>query len=446
MGCARHYGAFLIGAAALWAQVPQWTVIERWLLPSGDTLVRQREAGQWWVGVGGGTSGIGYLGQLNLPRSPDVPERGLLPFRSGMGSGIGFWLAGEWNPPGERWGVMLRLIPWESWRGSSRFQPVGSLTDEHYEVELQARSFVLSGSARYTPGWWRGTLWEGFHVLAGIDARFLWDARERVRQVFRNAERVEEWRLQREQPLPLWLGVHVGVGVDIIVALFGGQLRNYVTPMVVLQTGLPLQRTWGSTWTPLALQAGLTFKLGWERVHQQLLPVDTTAGLFVAGVSDPGEGRAPRLLTEERLSPAPLAVVELPPSEVQPAQSPAPSPARRFQILPNRVQRFSYPTPTAVGITPELQQYLDALVEYLRSNPSAEVRIIGHTDEFGGTLEETQSISEQRAQQVVEYLVRRGISRSRLFASGVGARQPIADNRTAEGRLRNRRVDIIVVQ
>ncbi|MDW8225760.1 MAG: OmpA family protein, partial [Bacteroidota bacterium] len=83
---------------------------------------------------------------------------------------------------------------------------------------------------------------------------------------------------------------------------------------------------------------------------------------------------------------------------------------------------------------------------YLRANPQAEVRIVGHTDEFGGSFEETQRLSEQRAQQVVEYLVRRGISRSRLLASGVGTRQPVADNRTPEGRLQNRRVEIVVVQ
>jgi outer membrane protein OmpA-like peptidoglycan-associated protein len=320
------------------------------------------------------------------------------------------------------------------------------LTDEHYEVEVDARSVVLSASARYTPGWWRGTLWEGLHILAGIDARFLWSARERVRQVFRYAERVEEWRLQQDQPLPMWLGVHLGVGLDMIVALFGERLRNYITPMVVLQTGLPLQRTWGSTWTPLALHAGLTFKLGWERVREQLLPWDTTAGPFLAGSSELGPGGVPRLLREERLPPAPLAVLETPQAETPPEESPTPPPTSRIAIVPNRIQRFSYPTSTAVGITPELQRFLDALVEYLRANPQAEVRIVGHTDEFGGTLEETQYISEQRAQQVVEYLVRRGISRSRLFASGVGARQPIADNRTPEGRLRNRRVEIVVVQ
>jgi len=114
--------------------------------------------------------------------------------------------------------------------------------------------------------------------------------------------------------------------------------------------------------------------------------------------------------------------------------------------VPNRIERFLYPGERTVALTPELRQYLDALAEYLRLNPQAEVRIVGHTDDFGGSLEETQRISEQRAQAVVEYLVQRGISRARLLASGMGARQPIADNRTAAGRAQNRRVEIVVVQ
>ncbi len=436
-----------LASVALWAQMPEWTVAERRLLPGGDTLVRERRAGEWWIGVGLGTAGSSYFGRLNLPRVPDVPERGLLEFRRGVGAGVGFWLQGEWNPPGQRWGALLQLVPWETWQGSARFEPVGSLTEERYELELRARSFMLSASARYTPGWWRGTLWEGFHFIAGVDARFLWDAKERVRQVLRNTEQVEEWRLAREQPLPMWLGVHVGVGLDLIVALFGERYRNHVTPVVLLQTGLPLQRTWGSTWTPVALRAGINFKVGWEQVHETLRPLDTLALPALARATTPELGGVvPGGVRGERISPEALVVgTEAAPAEAQ-APAPPPRPAPQIAIVPNRVQRFSYPTPTAVELTAELRQYLDALAEYLRANPGAEVRIIGHTDEFGGTLEETQRISEQRAQQVVEYLVRRGISRSRLLASGVGARQPIADNRTPEGRLRNRRVEIIVVQ
>ncbi|MCS7177365.1 MAG: OmpA family protein [Candidatus Kapabacteria bacterium] len=440
-----RWGLIGLSVLTLWAQAPEWTVAERWLLPSGDTLVRERRPGEWWIGVGIGTVGIGYLGRLNLPRVPDAPHRGLLEFRRGLGAGTGFWIQGEWNPPGERWGASLLLLPWEVWRGSAQFEPVASGVRQQYELELQVRSLLLSASARYAPGWWRGTFWEGLHFIVGTDARFLWSARERVRQSLQNVERIEEWRLFDEQPLPLWLGVHVGVGLDIFVALFGENLRNYVTPVVLFQTGLPLQRTWGSTWTPVAIRAGVSFKLGWERIQERVLPLDTAVPFIAARVPvEPGV-ELPGSTPEEELEGEFLPGPERPSVEPAPEAAP-PRPAQPVTIVPNRVQRFSYPSPTATGLTAELQRYLDALVDYLRARPQAEVRIVGHTEEFGGSLEETQRISEQRAQQVVEYLARRGISRSRLLASGVGARQPIADNRTPEGRLRNRRVEIIVVE
>jgi len=443
----RH---FLIGCGVvtLWAQNPDWKVTEQWLTPQGDTIVRERQAAEWWVGVGIGSSGVGYFGRLRLPRIADMPERGILEFRHGIGAGASVWVQGEWSPARQHWGAVLRLVPWETWRGSSRFEPVGSSTGEQYEVEVYGWSFLLSASARYAPGLGAGTVWEGLHGIVGVDARFLWNAWERVRQVFRNTERVEEWHLLREQPLPMWLGVHVGVGIDIPVTLWGERMRSFMTPLLMVQTGLPLQRTWGSTWTPVAVRAGLSVKLGWDQLHEYRRPKDTSSQLFLAQGAEL-QRELPWSAEKEQLVPIPLlvgaegstTVGTAPPASG--AQTPIP---QRVVIVPGRVQRFSYPTPTAVGLTPELRSYLDALVDYLRANPGVEVRIVGHTDEFGGTLEETQRISEQRAQQVVEYLVQRGISRSRLFASGMGARQPIADNRTPQGRLQNRRVEIMVVQ
>ncbi|MCS6966648.1 MAG: hypothetical protein NZ473_07775, partial [Candidatus Kapabacteria bacterium] len=349
-----RWGFIGLGVVTLWAQAPEWVAAERWLLPNGDTLVQERHPGEWWIGLGGGTIGSGYLGRLNLPRVPDAPHRGLLEFRQGIGAGAGFWLQGEWNPPGQRWGALLVVAPWETWRAGTHFEPRASLSQERYELEVQVRSLLLSASARYAPGWWRGTLWEGFHVIAGVDARFLWSARERVRQSLRNTEQIEEWRLLDEQPLPLWLGVHAGVGLDIFVALLGERYRNTVTPVVVLQTGLPLQRTWGSTWTPIILRAGVSFKIGWERVREVLVPMDTAVGVPLAHAPGGVAPLVPGGVLTERVTPEPLVVgTEATPQALEPPESLVPTPALRVQVVPNRVQRFSYPTSTAVGLTAE---------------------------------------------------------------------------------------------
>ena len=75
--------------------------------------------------------------------------------------------------------------------------------------------------------------------------------------------------------------------------------------------------------------------------------------------------------------------------------------------------------------------------------PKLRLTIEGHTDNSGKT-ELNQRLSEQRANAVRDYLVQQGLNRSSLSAQGLGDRNPVADNSTAEGREKNRRVEIIV--
>jgi OOP family OmpA-OmpF porin len=69
---------------------------------------------------------------------------------------------------------------------------------------------------------------------------------------------------------------------------------------------------------------------------------------------------------------------------------------------------------------------------------------IGHTDNIG-SKEYNQKLSVRRAEAVKAYLVSKGIEPNRIYTEGKGLTQPIADNRTAAGRAKNRRVEIEVV-
>ena len=77
-------------------------------------------------------------------------------------------------------------------------------------------------------------------------------------------------------------------------------------------------------------------------------------------------------------------------------------------------------------------------------NPAIGVEISGHTDNTG-TPEHNQSLSEQRAQRVVDYLVNRGIDTNRLKAAGYGELQPRADNELEEGKALNRRTELKIL-
>jgi outer membrane protein OmpA-like peptidoglycan-associated protein len=92
-------------------------------------------------------------------------------------------------------------------------------------------------------------------------------------------------------------------------------------------------------------------------------------------------------------------------------------------------------------IRPELRPVLDQFAQGLDS--SMHVRVVGHTDSTGSDAV-NDPLSVARARSVQEYLSARGVSAQRVEISGVGSRQPIADNGSAEGRARNRRVEIFL--
>jgi len=84
---------------------------------------------------------------------------------------------------------------------------------------------------------------------------------------------------------------------------------------------------------------------------------------------------------------------------------------------------------------------LNSVAIVLKEYEKTTVDVIGHTDSVGGE-QFNQTLSENRARSVAEYLSSQGILPARLLIAGMGETQPIADNDTPEGRTQNRRVNI----
>lgn len=93
-------------------------------------------------------------------------------------------------------------------------------------------------------------------------------------------------------------------------------------------------------------------------------------------------------------------------------------------------------------IKPESKPIVDEIAVLLKSNPVLKVSIEGHTDNTGDA-QKNKLLSEQRAQSVKNALVKLGIDAGRMKAVGWGQEKPIADNRSEEGRAKNRRVEIV---
>ncbi len=95
-------------------------------------------------------------------------------------------------------------------------------------------------------------------------------------------------------------------------------------------------------------------------------------------------------------------------------------------------------------LKPEGKAKLDDLSSKVKGINLEVIIAVGHTDSVGSDAY-NQKLSVGRAEAVKAYLVSKGIDKSRVYTEGKGEKQPVADNKTKEGRAKNRRVEIEVV-
>ncbi len=152
-----------------------------------------------------------------------------------------------------------------------------------------------------------------------------------------------------------------------------------------------------------------------------------------------------------------------PPAPKPVAPPPPPPPAPKAAVAPPPA-----PAPKPVAAPPKPVQEkvtfaADALFDFAKSNlkPTEAAKLsdlvsktkgvnleviiaVGHTDSVGGAAA-NQKLSVARAEAVKTFLVKQGIERNRVYTEGKGLTQPVADNKTAAGRAKNRRVEVEVV-
>lgn len=128
---------------------------------------------------------------------------------------------------------------------------------------------------------------------------------------------------------------------------------------------------------------------------------------------------------------------------VQPPPPPPPAPQPPAATKVTYAADAFYDFDKAV-LKPEGKAKLDDLVSKVQGMNLEVIIAVGHTDSVGGDSY-NQKLSVRRAEAVKAYLVSKGIEQNRVYTEGKGKAQPVADNKTAEGRAKNRRVEIEVV-
>lgn len=91
----------------------------------------------------------------------------------------------------------------------------------------------------------------------------------------------------------------------------------------------------------------------------------------------------------------------------------------------------------------ESKAELEVMVKMMEKNPQLKIEISGHTDN-SGSEEKNKALSQQRAKQVFDYLIGKGVEATRLSFKGYAATRPIASNSTPEGKAKNRRTEFTV--
>lgn len=148
----------------------------------------------------------------------------------------------------------------------------------------------------------------------------------------------------------------------------------------------------------------------------------------------------------------------------KPAPAPAPAPAPKPAVVPPAPAPKPAPVPVPVAPVSEKVTFaadaffdfdkavlkkdagakLDDLVSKVKGVNLEVIIAVGHTDSRGSDAY-NQKLSLRRAEAVKKYLVGKGIEANRVYTEGKGEKQPVADNKTDEGRAKNRRVEIEVV-
>lgn len=440
----------LVSTAELYSQAPLGEIDEIYYLPGMDTVFVTRSYGEWWFGITGGVNGDLYFSDFYLPERPYLPLdtfNVLIDFPVSLGSGLFFGLTGDWLPPGERWGASINIFLLDYRTSSVESEPYKDSVRTRYQSAYDNTYITISPSARYN------SRIEGLHFFGGFDVELNINSDILHRKTFDHSSVIDHDIKFDSSGFSSRFGFHLGAGYDILIADINKNMRMLMTPYVSLHGGTSAYTDYGSSRNQLMLRAGVSFKLGFDRIESDTMLFDPNyrlPGAQIASVKMYQEENAlPDISVKQDFEFSELSAVQIPKSgttivpsskEVQEEAD-----ARKRQLVtinPNETRVFSYNS----GMPDDLELYLNSIVAFMEENPGARINVVGHTYPFG-TPDEEQAETMRRAEVVKRYLIKKGLGERQVLASGAGSLRPLpnADNRTQAGRAKNRRIEISII-
>lgn len=434
-------------------------IVSRLLDEKGDTVLISRTPDVWRIGPALSSTLHFNFGKLIMPMNNQFPGHGYYKLNAGGvgGGGFGLGFVFDYQEPNEVWGFAF-LANMYDYRSTTTYTHNPALpTNPEFALDGDIITSIGLEYVNFMPQVrYNINEYPGLHMLMGLDFDILVGKKATRTETFYESERIDQQYRISFEPNKFRAGINVGAGWDLLGGVWD-EWRMTLTPFALVQMGTNGYSKNGSNWNDIYLRTGVALKFGEDQITDTLIKRDPnyqdpqapaiaqqndklnvvmpeSKGMFIAML-------IPDLTGPDQNLPDYTKTIG---SDKTPPIANKMAPAK---ITPNKQQIFStYTTPFDTSLSSQLKNYLDGVADFMSANPRAEVRIVGHADNFGGSPTETQRVSDERALQIVRYLTRKGISRDRLLASGLGARKPIQDNRTPKGRSANRRVEITIVQ
>ncbi len=425
----------------------------------GDTVVYRREAAEWRIGPTMSGTLHYHFGKIIMPVNPQYPCDGYYMLDGGAmgGGGMTIGVAFDYQQPDELWGFSF-LGNIYDYRSTTTYTNIAvGPTHTNFPLDSTVITKASVGYVSFMPqARYNIVEYPGLHLLMGLDIDVKVSQKMQRYNTHYDLERVDVIRDIPFQADNLRLGGAFGAGWDMLAGVIG-DYRMDIEPYALFHVGSNIYSRNGSNWNSVYGQFGVALKFGEDIITNSVIPRNPAVSSEPANselvktddkinvVMPESRGMMIEMLVPSMMDAA--TAVDQSSAQTTPTQTAPNKVPYTGRLVANSMQIFStYNNALDTALSPKLKGYLDAVADYLQRNPSAQFRIVGHADNFGGTPIETQRVSDERALQVVRYLIRQGISRDRLLASGLGARSPIQNNRSPQGRIANRRVELTIVQ
>lgn len=442
-----------------------------------DTLLYTRSYGDWWFGPSwNAVSYTYYLSNYDFARLPfyAVDENNprveyiTNPTQTMINIGGLF----EWSPVRQVWGI----------GGILRFERL-YINSDYKPTDAQNRNFIFNTNVEFnyltlSPFFKYKTPLEGINILLIADISYIsnYDATYFRKAISGPANIDNQYIIDFKGDISYKVGLNFGIEYeyflqDIQKIEFFSKLnilkntRVKIAPnaMIGINTS-PILNNGGSY--PVTIRAGLSFKLGPDKIKGDTIPYNPTPRYEYLAKFDPKikvqfngflerESFASSELRAFEASQATAQISEepqLPPQNLRDKEDSQVAAALVEDEKPNIIfkkgdnRTFTYSTSESTSPDKKLREFLDEIGKWLKDNPNAEIRIVGHSDNVGNPAE-IQKRSIDRATRAKNYIITKypGINQRKILTTGEGARSPVADIYSASGRAKNRRIEITVV-